>query len=212
MPVHRADCEDCAWSFEDEDLVDVSDEMERHARKEMHDVDLERAVATDGAGFVLVSRFRGSAVYHYPDPDQPDHPRCSRDDVARHEYRRRAVDSLPDRYSLCQYCDPDEDVRPQSPSGPETAAALRRISSDAVGEGGISLDDEDLVTDGGHAQGSTAGATHPYGDRSVDQAYLGPDVHLCDTCRRTFRALDKLADHNCDSPGGVLVDGGDVDA
>ncbi|WP_137288603.1 hypothetical protein [Natronorubrum halophilum] len=48
MTVHRADCEDCAWSYSDEDLVDVSDEMERHVRKEMHDVDLERAVATDG--------------------------------------------------------------------------------------------------------------------------------------------------------------------
>ncbi|KDE59447.2 hypothetical protein EL22_21805 [Halostagnicola sp. A56] len=47
-PQHRADCEDCSWSYRDTDLVDVSDEMERHARKEMHDVDLERAVATDG--------------------------------------------------------------------------------------------------------------------------------------------------------------------
>lgn len=48
MTRHRATCEDCPWSYSDEDLVDVSDEMERHARKEMHDVDLERAVATDG--------------------------------------------------------------------------------------------------------------------------------------------------------------------
>ncbi|PGF16203.1 hypothetical protein CP556_08815 [Natrinema sp. CBA1119] len=45
---HRARCEDCAWSYSDSDLVDVSDEMDRHVRKEMHDVDLERAVATDG--------------------------------------------------------------------------------------------------------------------------------------------------------------------
>ncbi|WP_265112240.1 hypothetical protein [Halosolutus halophilus] len=48
QPIHRATCEDCAWSFENTDLVDVSDEMDRHARKEMHDVDLKRAVATDG--------------------------------------------------------------------------------------------------------------------------------------------------------------------
>ena len=47
-PEHRANCEDCSWTYRDTDLVDVSDEMERHARKEMHDVDLERAVATDG--------------------------------------------------------------------------------------------------------------------------------------------------------------------
>ncbi|MDJ1433550.1 hypothetical protein [Halostagnicola sp. A-GB9-2] len=45
---HRARCDDCSWSYRDTDLVDVSDEMERHARKEMHDVDFERAVATDG--------------------------------------------------------------------------------------------------------------------------------------------------------------------
>jgi len=48
MPKHRADCTDCPWSYRDEDLVDVSDEMERHARKEHHHVDLQRAVATDG--------------------------------------------------------------------------------------------------------------------------------------------------------------------
>ncbi|WP_201293988.1 hypothetical protein [Natronorubrum halalkaliphilum] len=47
-PLHRANCEDCSWSYSNDDLVDVSDEMERHARKEMHDIDLERAVATDG--------------------------------------------------------------------------------------------------------------------------------------------------------------------
>jgi hypothetical protein len=48
MPKHRADCTECPWSYRDEDLVDVSDEMERHARKEHHHVDLQRAVATDG--------------------------------------------------------------------------------------------------------------------------------------------------------------------
>ncbi|WP_265108191.1 hypothetical protein [Halosolutus halophilus] len=57
QPIHRATCEDCAWSFENKDLVDVSDEMERHARKEMHDVDLERAVATDG-GYDATDRAR----------------------------------------------------------------------------------------------------------------------------------------------------------
>ncbi|AUV83894.1 hypothetical protein C2R22_05750 [Salinigranum rubrum] len=47
-PVHRADCRDCAWSYSDTDQVDVSDELERHARKEQHDVRFTRAVATDG--------------------------------------------------------------------------------------------------------------------------------------------------------------------
>lgn len=52
MTIHRAICEDCAWSYEDEDLLEVSDEMDEHARKEMHDVDLQRAVATDGGQHV----------------------------------------------------------------------------------------------------------------------------------------------------------------
>ncbi|GGN84529.1 hypothetical protein [Haloarcula pellucida] len=44
----HADCEDCPWSYEGEDLVEVSDEAERHQRKELHDVDVHRGVATDG--------------------------------------------------------------------------------------------------------------------------------------------------------------------
>ena len=48
MTTHRADCADCPWTFEDEDLIEVSDELERHSQKEHHHVDLERAVATDG--------------------------------------------------------------------------------------------------------------------------------------------------------------------
>lgn len=43
----RADCENCSWSTEDEDLLEVSDAAERHERKEHHDVDVAR-VATDG--------------------------------------------------------------------------------------------------------------------------------------------------------------------
>lgn len=48
MTLHRATCTDCSWSIEDEDLLEVSDEMEAHARKEQHDVDVQKAVATDG--------------------------------------------------------------------------------------------------------------------------------------------------------------------
>ena len=47
-PKHRANCHDYAWSYSDPDQVDVSDQLERHARKEQHDVRFERAVATDG--------------------------------------------------------------------------------------------------------------------------------------------------------------------
>jgi len=48
MTTHRATCTDCPWSIEDEDLLEVSDEMEDHGRKEQHDVELQKAVATDG--------------------------------------------------------------------------------------------------------------------------------------------------------------------
>lgn len=48
MTIHRASCTDCPWTFEDEDLIEVSDELERHSQKEQHHVDMQRAVATDG--------------------------------------------------------------------------------------------------------------------------------------------------------------------
>ena len=49
MPLHRAVCEDCSWDTSGEDLEAVADAMEDHTRKEVgHDVDLQRAVATDG--------------------------------------------------------------------------------------------------------------------------------------------------------------------
>ncbi|EMA18983.1 hypothetical protein [Haloarcula argentinensis] len=42
-----ADCQDCSWSATTGDLLEASDEAERHERKELHDVDIKR-VATDG--------------------------------------------------------------------------------------------------------------------------------------------------------------------
>lgn len=47
MTVHRATCTDCPWSIEYEDRLEVSDEMEDHGRKAQHDVELQKAVATD---------------------------------------------------------------------------------------------------------------------------------------------------------------------
>jgi hypothetical protein len=48
MTAHEADCADCAWTYRSDDLVEVSDALERHSRKEQHHVELKRAVATDG--------------------------------------------------------------------------------------------------------------------------------------------------------------------
>jgi hypothetical protein len=52
--VHRADCTDCGWVFEDKDLVEVTDELEDHSQKEHHHVEFERAAITDGGQDVEV--------------------------------------------------------------------------------------------------------------------------------------------------------------
>ncbi|QLH82435.1 zinc finger domain-containing protein [Halosimplex pelagicum] len=48
MTVHRATCGDCHDTYTDPDLGKVAEWAEDHEQKEMHDVDIERAVATDG--------------------------------------------------------------------------------------------------------------------------------------------------------------------
>ena len=48
MTLHRAVCADCAWSEEGEDIIELTDRMERHQVKEQHHVDLNKAVAPDG--------------------------------------------------------------------------------------------------------------------------------------------------------------------
>jgi predicted RNA-binding Zn-ribbon protein involved in translation (DUF1610 family) len=48
MTVHRAECQDCSEAFAHSDLLRVSDWADDHQRSEMHDVEIERAVATDG--------------------------------------------------------------------------------------------------------------------------------------------------------------------
>lgn len=48
MPTHRAKCQDCHESYTDDDLLKVSEWAEDHKRTEVHDVRIERAVATDG--------------------------------------------------------------------------------------------------------------------------------------------------------------------
>lgn len=48
MTLHRATCKDCPWTYESDDLLEVSDALDAHAQKEMHACEIERAVATDG--------------------------------------------------------------------------------------------------------------------------------------------------------------------
>jgi len=68
MPV--ADCNDCAWRTTTENLVDAGDEADRHRRKEMHDVEVKRAVAD------------GGDLYGVDDPSVPDEEGESWDDAA----------------------------------------------------------------------------------------------------------------------------------
>ena len=48
MATHRATCQDCHETYTDSDLLKVSEWAEDHKRTEVHDVHIERAVATDG--------------------------------------------------------------------------------------------------------------------------------------------------------------------
>jgi len=48
MTVHQATCQDCHESYTDDDLLKVSEWAEDHQRTEVHNVRIERAVATDG--------------------------------------------------------------------------------------------------------------------------------------------------------------------
>jgi len=48
MVTHRAECQDCGEEYTDDDLLKVSNWAEDHQRSEFHDVDIEKAVATDG--------------------------------------------------------------------------------------------------------------------------------------------------------------------
>jgi len=48
VTTHRAECQDCHETYTDADLLKVSEWAEDHQRTEVHDVRIERAVATDG--------------------------------------------------------------------------------------------------------------------------------------------------------------------
>jgi hypothetical protein len=71
----------------------------------------DEQLVADGAGHVLIrpANTRSDHVYHHPDPDDPDTPRCkaTRGGTEARRYARRAPEALDDRYRLCAYCDPD---------------------------------------------------------------------------------------------------------
>ncbi|WP_459191795.1 hypothetical protein [Halosimplex sp. J119] len=143
------------------------------------------AIATDGGfDYVLVSRYKTRGVYHDPDPDNPDQPNCQCADLATREWQRRSVETLSDRFSYCQYCDPGETPAPKNNDGGELATQLRAMSTDEF--------DDQVATDGG-----------------VDQAFAGDDgPHKCDLCSQVFDDVGELEDHDCRPPDEVLLDNG----
>ena len=65
----------------------------------------------------------------------------------------------------------------------------------------------EYAPDGGHPPAAGGPATPPERVRRDGRAFLSAEgPHLCDLCRRTFRDLAELAEHNCRAPGGVLLD------
>jgi len=173
MAIHRATCEDCAEEYTDPDLLKVSDWAEDHERKEMHSVEITKAVATDGGrDHVIVSRFKTRGVYHDPDPDNPDEPACQCTEYATREWQRRSLATLSDRYSYCKYCNPDEHVALKDHPETQLAAKLRNGVND--------IEDGELVPDGGQQTISVPVYAHVAGDGGVHCSY-GARIATVDT-------------------------------
>jgi len=149
MATHRATCQDCPETYADADLLKVSEWAEDHQRTEVHDVRLERAIATDGgADHVIVSRYRTRGVYHDPDPGDPDEPACHATEWATEDWQRRSLATLSERYSYCKYCDPGEHVAPEGQPETQLAARFWRDVTD--------IEDGELVFDGDGAHPTAA--------------------------------------------------------
>jgi len=133
-------CSECG-----KDLVDVDDDDE-----DDEDRGAAPLLADGGHDYVLVPKYAHNDVYHDPDPDDPDEPKCDRADAAAHEWRRRDPRSLADRYSYCQYCDPEAETRRGYGGGPTLAKRLADRELDD--------DERPLVTDGG-VDGNASGGS-----------------------------------------------------
>jgi len=215
MTFHKATCQDCPESYTDPDLGKVSEWAEDHQRSEIHEVNIERAVATDGGRdqdqYFLVDEAR-SAVVDGPYTD-----------------REAAVAAAAERAGSVTVATRD-------------ALDLVEATSDTTIR--WETDDVDVVTDGGHIPGHQPGGPPPV-ERGrdwvcpgCDQAYhgrpdvvddagarwrcycsigcyiedlqfLGAELHKCDLCDQVFDDVDALAAHDCDpSVERLFPDGG----
>jgi len=131
----RADCADCAWSVKGEDVIEVSDEMEDHAQKEQHHVDLERRVVSDGGVEMvyLTTRKYDSVKPFHTDPD------CRHLQKAENvrTYPRHALNN---GYRKCAHC--ADDYEPPSGVGEGHLDSLKRAAAEESS-------DPDIATDGG---------------------------------------------------------------
>jgi hypothetical protein len=150
MTTHRANCADCAWSYEADDHEAVTDALERHSRKEQHHVDFERAVATDGGldydvveairGFLREDLDRGQWKVYYAKRIAKNVP------YSPHKvgYYLGRICGLDPRVDAIDIEDPELEIEPW-----DSAASRRRWRVERVDPVDGERETDPLVTDGG---------------------------------------------------------------
>jgi len=177
MATHRATCQDCHETYTDSDLLKVSEWAEDHKRTEVHDVRIERAVATDGGQPVrdtvyVAAQSDGGAtgIYH---TDRDCRALCSARSV-----RDYPLASLVHTRELCRIC--AGDVSFSTVTDKSAVMALR----DA---------DPEPVPDGGHIPGHQP-ATAPPVERGRDW--------VCPGCDQAYHGRPNVVDDGIDRQGG----------
>lgn len=172
-----------------------------------HDEDADEEagrLVADGAGHVLIrpANTRSDRLYHHPDPDDPDRPKCKsiRGGTEARRYRRRDRDDLDDSFRLCSHCDPDWEVQ----RGSDDMEAYQTLAE--------AEDLDDLRADGGQITACP----------ECDTAAITPTSRpttahdwLCTNCQHTFDEPVERERYNTRSPSGEiekrLVEADDLD-
>ncbi|WP_218836331.1 nucleoside triphosphate pyrophosphohydrolase family protein [Halorarum salinum] len=216
---HRADCTDCTWSFQDEDLVDVSEKMERHARKEQHHVDLERAVATavrrdqDDEEFYVVDEDRG-AVVAGPFEEKDEAAADARDRTPSHIVATKGVLDMMQRTSRATIRWENDDVDVVTDGGRDVQALYER----ALGTWGAAAQVDKATEECCELGAELARTQNGLGDEAdlvkeiadaeimLEQLRLVIDPSRIDAAREA--KLDRLAERLDEAEGAVATDGG----
>lgn len=167
------------------------------------DEDEDPHLLTDGGrplpdqfDFVLTVGDMGRSLYHFPDPEDPERPRCEPVEARRaDQYRVLQIDTLPDAYRCCRFCDPTYTV-PKANEGETLASKL---------EDSDSLDDLDseLVTDGG--QPPRERGKDLLEDPDVDAFLVAATSYAEEIENRQPVAASMHIDGSAEDPGAVGV-------